>query len=275
MSSMKRFSTRVVPSFLAAGALLISGISAPSAVAMTMKEVNKQGCDGSLDAHDKDLYLQVNHHYNVTKADFFMFNAAALGLNFSQADRDNFIAQWDRDNINFMNNWGGFMDYEQDRGVMLDYTWDYDAGAWNYDQFLDNMRERGYHAAADAAAAGPGRLGVITGAYKMTVDLYWGFLNYLTNNAPTPEQMHTMVSLLRKEDVDATGVKFAVEYDLYHAALSGCELLVRPGEDQDPVVKRLGNQVRELGFEPGHFYNANVVRFPFTLLPAGSSLPGM
>ncbi|MDO4910080.1 MAG: hypothetical protein Q3962_09580 [Corynebacterium sp.] len=270
-----RFSTRVVATLAATGAIIFSGLAAPQSEALTVKEANPQGCTIELDARDTGLYTQILHDYGVAVGDFWSLNAGALGVGLAADFRDSNIADTDRNTAGFLGTYGGYHTYEDIRGQAVDYaegtrTFEDDMG-----MLQSELRADGFTAAADEALAMPGRLGVLPNAYARTLRSYWnGYYNLRDGNLDQ-EGMRQLALRLRKEDVDKNAVVIAATSDLYRATVSACEGLIGYHQENYSLSNDLASTISALALTPGQFYNAHVVRFPFSLLPAGSSVPGM
>ncbi|MDO4910079.1 MAG: hypothetical protein Q3962_09575, partial [Corynebacterium sp.] len=249
------FSTRVVASLLAANTILFSGMSAPQSQALTVKEANPQSCTTELDARDIGLFTQVSHDANVAAADFFLFNAGALGLTFTQYDRDNLLLNLDHTAADYINGYSGYDTNQAIRETFSRYVSD----SRVRDGMLQTMAGAFYGHLDDVLYAGPGRLGVTPNAFALTFGRYFSL--YLDmNQDPTIEQLRNLAALIRKVDVDTTAVRLAANLDLRRATLDGCGAVT--GINNADLSNDMADSIRALSLAPGQFYNVKVVRFP-------------
>ncbi|MDO4908875.1 MAG: hypothetical protein Q3962_03365 [Corynebacterium sp.] len=266
-------------SVLAAGSLLCGAlVSAPESQAMTVRQADSQGCTVDLDAGDISRYLQFQNDSAIAAGDFFMFNAQALGISFTQTDRDNYVNGQNATASGYIQGFSGYENNSVIRTTMSQAANTNRIRGDRWGEIVGGIRQAAGTNAnaltlANEMAAGPGRLGVLPNAYALTFGHYVELLQMFTSQPVSYNQMRAINALLRKDDVDRFALAVASRYDLYRATLDGCGAVA--GANNSDISGDLTETIKALSLNPGQFYNAKVVRFPFTLLPAGSSVPGM
>ncbi|MDO4910676.1 MAG: hypothetical protein Q3972_02900 [Corynebacterium sp.] len=261
---------RALASILAGTSLLLTGLSAPQAKAMVVREADPAGCTTELDARDIALSTRIYQDHIEALADFLLFNGPALGMPISQEDRNTIVRNAVDAHIVEVNSYSGY-----DR---LDVLRDALGKRAARDRVRPNEINVVAELADDPALAneilnGPARLGVPAAAYAVTLYTYLAAIIDIEGDGFNDAQLRILNNNLRKVDVDAAAVYWAHNLDMDRATLDGCAAVTNTNNSD--ISGDLAESLFALGLQPGQFYNARVIRFPFSLLPPGSSIPGM